>query len=489
MVLSLSVKATIVLPDLISDNMVLQQNIPIHIWGRATIGEKVTVSLLAQSKTAVTDVNGRWQLWLDPVTSKTVTKMTVSGTNSITVSNILIGEVWFASGQSNMEWDVSQSNNAEEEIANASYPEIRIFDATRSFSDTLKTEIKGRWVVCTPETIKNITAAGYFFARGIHKQLKVPIGLIEASWGATRCEAWTPAEVQKADSRLNFWQTKWNNYVLSLPTLKEEYKNKMAAWEKEVEEAKANGKSLPRRPEEPQSLNKTKPSVIYNGVVAPISNYTIRGVIWYQGENNAYQGEAFPYRYLFPTMIKSWRKAWNQGDFPFIFVQLSTLDKHPYWPVLRESQTEALKLPNTGMAVTYDIGDPTNAHYKNKQDVGRRLELIARKLVYGENIEASGPVFQQLKIQGNSIRIWFDHNKGLKPSTGSVLTGFEIAGKDGKLYPATALVEGETIVLTNPAVTKPLIARYAFKDAIVANLVNQSGLPALPFRTDIKDGL
>lgn len=481
--------AAIVLPALISDNMVMQQNAPVHIWGNAKPGEKVTVSILNQNRTTVADKEGKWQIWLQPMTSKSTVTMTVSGENSITVNNILIGEVWFAAGQSNMEWDVSQSNNAAEEIASANYPFIRIFDAVRSISDSAKTDIKGKWVVCSPETIKNITAAGYFFTRGIYNSLKVPVGLIEASWGATRCEAWSPQEVFKADPRLSFWQTKWTDYVKSFPGLQEAYQKKWAAWKGEADRAKAAGNPIPKEPEAPQLFNKTKPSSIYNGVVAPLTNYTIRGVIWYQGENNAYKDEAFSYRYLFPAMIQSWRAAWKQGDFPFIFAQLSTLRNHPYWPVLRESQAEALKLKNTGMAVTYDVGDSTNAHYHNKQAVGKRLELVARSLVYGDNVEASGTQFRQMTFEGKAIRVWFDHGKGLKSSSSNELTGFEIGGEDGKLYPAQAVIDGESIVLSSPQVKKPLIVRYAFKDAIVANLINETGLPAVPFRTDIKDGL
>ena len=485
----MSASATVVLPALLSDNMVLQQNVPVHIWGTASAGEKIVVSILGQTKQTITDQRGKWQLWLDPLSSRAAVKMVVSGTNSITINNILLGEVWFASGQSNMEWDVSQSANSEVEIANANYPDIRIFEAEKSISDTLRSEIRGKWVVCTPETIRKITAAGYFFSRGIHKHLKVPVGLIEASWGATRCEAWTPAEMLKSDPRLEYWERKWEGQVKGFAKVKEDYERKLESWAKEVKEAEAANTPPPAKPAEPQLLNKTKPSSIYNAVVAPISNYTIRGVIWYQGENNAYKSEAFAYRYLFPAMIQGWRNAWKQSDFPFIFAQLSTLNKHDYWPVLRESQTETLKLSNTGMAVTYDIGDSTDAHYKNKQEVGRRLELVARNLVYGENIESSGPLLRQITLEGSAIRVWFKHGKGLKASDGTVLTGFEIAGEDGHLYPARAVAEGETVLLSHPKVLNPVIARYAFKDAVVANLINSSGLPAVPFRTDIKNGL
>ncbi|MBC8052657.1 MAG: sialate O-acetylesterase [Sphingobacteriaceae bacterium] len=486
---SIEANATVVLPALISDNMVMQQNAPVHIWGGAAAGEKISITILGQTLATVADNNGRWDVWLKPMKSNTAVSMTVAGTNTIPVKNILIGEVWLASGQSNMEWDVSQSNNASKEIAAANYPQIRIFDAARSFSDTLKSEISGKWVICSHETVKNITAAGYFFARGLNKKLAQPIGLIEASWGATNCQSWTSIDAIRADPRLSYVENDWQKYLNTYPDRQKAYQTAMEIWKDAADKAKVTGTETPSQPRAPQRSTKDQPSVIFNAVIAPLSNYTIRGVIWYQGEANAYARVAYPYRYLFPAMISSWRDSWKQGDFPFIFVQLSTLNKHPYWPMLRESQFETLKLANTAMVVSYDVGDSTDAHYKNKQTVGYRLELAARKLVYGENIEASGPVFRQMTSEGNSVRIWFDHAKGLKTQGRAEIAGFEIAGGDGKRYPARAIIDGENIVLSHPEVHKPAVARYAFKDAPVANLVNSAGLPAVPFRTDVSESL
>ncbi len=485
----IQVEAKISLPSLLSDNMVLQQEKPVHIWGNADAGEKVTIKILNQSHITEADEDGKWQIWLYPLKAKKPVTMNISGTNTIEIKNILIGEVWFASGQSNMEWSVKKSNNSEEEIASANYPEIRFFDAKRSFKDTPQEDIEGKWVVCSPETVGEMTGSGYFFARGIHQQIKQPVGLIDASWGATRCEAWTPAESYDIDPRISYWQTSWDEYQRDFPEIYKSYEEKLKKWEEKKKEAEAADKEVPKKPREPKRKNKNEPSSIFNGVVAPISYYTIKGVIWYQGENNAYEKEAYIYRYLFPGMIEAWREQWNQGDFPFIYAQLSTLWKHPYWPVLRESQSEALKLKNTAMVATYDVGDSIDAHFKNKQAVGKRLELAARKLVYGEDIEASGPAFRQMTIEGDSLRIWFDHAKGLKASDGIKLTGFEIADKDSKLYPAEAVIDGETIILYNTNVHKPTIARYAFKDAVIGNLINGVGLPAFPFRTDVSDSL
>lgn len=482
----LPARSAITLPSLISDNMVLQQGVPIHIWGKANPGERVSVSILNQKWATITDNEGNWQVWLHPMKRNTHVTMTVSGENCCLVKNILIGEVWLAAGQSNMEWSVAKSNNSKTEIARADFPEIRFFDAQRSFSDTEKTNIAGKWVVCTPETVAEMSGAGYFFAKGIHQYLHSPVGLIDASWGATRCEAWTPAEAFQTDAKLNFWTTKWETYQRDYPQLKEEYQVKHESWKAKVEEAKRNGTDLPKEPTEPERKTKFEPSVIYNGVVAPLSKYTIKGVIWYQGENNAYKEEAYAYRFLFTTMIECWRRAWQQGDFPFVYAQLSTLRDHPYWPVLRESQAYALKLKNTAMVATYDIGDSTDAHFKNKQAVGKRLELAVRKLVYGDKIIASGPVFRQMTAEGDSLRIWFDYADGLKASNGKELVGFEIAGNDQKFYPALATITGNSILMYNEHVANPKHARYAFKDAAIGNLVSGCGLPTFPFRENIR---
>ena len=486
---TLTSHAKIYLPSLISNNMVIQQEQPVHIWGKAQAGEEVVVSILNQNQQTIADAEGNWQVWLHPLKASKEVTMTVTGKNTLTIKNILIGEVWFAAGQSNMEWSVRKSNNSEEEIANANFPEIRFFDAKRSFRDMPQEDIEGKWVLCTPKTVAEMTGGGYFFARGLHQHLNVPVGLIDASWGATRCEAWTPAESYDKDPRLGFWQDEWVKYQRDFPETYAKYEQKLAEWKVKVKKAKKAGLEIPKEPREPKLKNKNQPSSIYNGVVAPISHYTIKGVIWYQGENNAYQEQAFIYRYLFAEMINAWREQWNQGQFPFIYAQLSTLWKHPYWPVLRESQTEALKLYNTAMIATYDIGDSTDAHFKNKQDVGKRFLLAARKLVYHEDVVASGPLFRQMTIEGDKLRIWFDHAEGIQAIDGKELVGFEIADESGELLPAIATIDGQTLLLSNNQIQHPSVARYAFKDAIIGNLGNEEGLPAVPFRTDVKDEL
>lgn len=479
------VSATVVLPALISDNMVMQQDEPVHIWGNASPGEKVVVTILKQRIVVQADQRGKWETWLSPMKSKTPVDMTVTGTNSIVVKNILIGEVWIAAGQSNMEWDVSQSNNAAQEIKNATDPSIRLFVVKQTIIDSVQEDVVGSWQVCSSESVKNFSAVGYFFGRGLQQQLKTPIGIIESDWGGTNCQAWTPVAAIEADPRLNYIMTDWKKFSDSFPERRKAYDTALEQWQALSDDQKKNT-TLPR---EPLTLPKEKPGVLYNGMIAPLTFYTIRGVIWYQGEANAYERVAYPYRYLFPTLITAWREKWKQGDFPFLYVQLSTLFKHPYWPVLRESQTETLKFKNTAMAVSVDVGDSTNAHYKNKQIIGHRLELAARAVVYKEDIEFSGPMFRQATIEEDRMRIWFDHAKGLKTIDQAPVRGFIIAGSDGVFFPATAKIENETIVLSNSHVTKPMIVHYAFKDAPVVNLVNGDDLPACPFRTDSKDGL
>jgi len=481
-------KADIVLPALISDNMVMQQNVPVHIWGKASPGEVVNISIVKQNLKVKTDDKGKWQTWLAPMKSASSQSMTITGTNTLIVKNILIGEVWIATGQSNMEWNVARTINAEEEIKNANYNNIRLFEVKKGISDTALTDLEGKWEICSSKNIGEFSAVAYYFGRGLHKNLSIPMGLIEADWSATACEPWTPLAAIKADPRLQYAFSDWERAESRLTERKKIYEADLAKWKAEAEQQKSRGIAPVAAPQAPASP-KTKPGVLFNAMIAPLSAYTIRGAIWYQGEGNAYEKVSFPYRYLFADMIQSWRDTWKQGDFPFLFVQLSTLFKHPYWPVLRESQTEMLKLKNTGMAVSIDVGDSTDAHYHNKQEVGRRLELVARNLVYNQDIEFSGPIFRQITFENNKTRVWFEHAKGLKSADGKPLTGFVLAGEDGKAFPAEAKIDGETILLSSAQVPKPAIVRYAFKDAPVVNLVNDANLPAVPFRTDVKNGL
>jgi len=435
-------KATIILPPIIADHMVMQQNAPVKLWGNANAGEQVTISILQQ--TVVTHANslGKWMVWLQPLSSSIPIEMKISGSNNILIKDILLGDVWLASGQSNMEWKVKQSTNADKEIKAADYPKIRLFIVRRGFSDTALSTIQGKWELCSPATAGNFSAVAYFFGRDLFLHNHIPLGMIEADWGGTNCQAWTPLKAIEENPRCQYILDNWKKVIDQYPSALQKYQHLLANWKSEAVAKKTKGDSVPP-PRAPSGRgSKEAPGSIYNGTIAPIAGYTIKGVIWYQGEANAYQYVAYPYRYLFPTLITAWRKEWGQGNFPFLFVQLSSLSKHPYWPVLRESQSETLNLTNTAMAVSLDVGDSMNAHYKNKQVIGHRLYLAAIHLISNEQVEYSGPVYRQLTFEDKGLRVWFDHAKSLKTTDQAKISGFTIAGIDGNFITADAVIEG-----------------------------------------------
>jgi sialate O-acetylesterase len=445
--LTAALHAAVKLPALISDHMVLQAGVPVRIWGSSEPGEEVRVAFQGQSVAAKASDKGKWQVWFKPLASAGPLEMTI---NTATLHDILVGEVWLGSGQSNMEFGLANVNNHDDEIGHAGYPLIHIFRVKRAIADQPAEDVEGSWQVCGPQSIKSFSAVEYFFGRELHDSLHVPIGLIESDWGGTPAQAWTSRQTLESDPALKY------------------------VWE-EWERTKATGQE-PRYPSTPASL--------YNAMIAPLTPYTVRGVIWYQGESNASEAHAFRYRRLFAAMIQDWRGHWGEGDFPFLFVQLANFKSNDWWPVLRESQTDTLHLRNTGMAVAIDIGESRDIHPKNKQDVGHRLALAARHIVYGQQIEYSGPMYRQLTAEGNQIRLWFDHAAGLEAKGGGALSGFTIAGSDGSFVPADARIDGSTVVVSSAAVASPTSVRYAWADDPVCNLINHAGLPASPFRTD-----
>jgi sialate O-acetylesterase len=461
--LAVSLQAAVKLPALISDHMVLQAGVPVRIWGSSDPGSTVRIVFQGQDVYTRTAPNGKWAAWLKPLAAAGPLDMTISwgevvraieparvDLKQVTLHDILVGEVWLGSGQSNMEFNLSNANNHDDEIAHADYPLIHIFRVKRAIADQPADDVEGSWQVSSPQTIGRFSAVEYFFGRELHQSLHVPIGLIESDWGGTPAQAWTSRERLESDPALKY------------------------VWE-EWERAKSTGQE-PRYPSTPASL--------YNGMIAPLTPYTIRGVIWYQGEANATEAQAFRYRRLFTAMIQDWRSHWGEGDFPFLFVQLANFKSNEWWPILRESQTETLHLNNTGMAVAIDIGESRDIHPKNKQDVGHRLALAARHIVYGQQVEYSGPMYRQITAEGSQMRLWFDHAAGLEAKSGGALTGFTIAGADGAFVPADARIDSNTVVVSNPAVSNPISVRYAWADDPVCNLINHAGLPASPFRTD-----
>jgi sialate O-acetylesterase len=634
--------ADVRLPAIISDNMVLQQETKVRIWGNANPGEQVTVTFQNRSSRAIADKQGRWETLLSPLKAGGPFELTVKGNNLLTVKNVLVGEVWLCSGQSNMEWLLANTIGAAETIAQANYPEIRHFRVEHVTAASPQTDLQGHWVVTTPDDAGNFSAVAFFFGRELHQQLKVPVGLINSSWGGTPAEAWTSHEAMLSSPELKPILERYESSLNALPQAKEAYAQALAAWEEKnlyidqgnkgealgyadptfkaadwshmdlpqqfetagllidgavwfrrvlelppswagkdlvlnlppiddqdityfngtkvgsIGRETPNSYMVPRkyvvpgplvhagknliavrvfdsageggfsrggamsigpagasetevvslrgpwdykvelalepkhpdwgsRPEAVGVSNQNNPSVLYNAMIAPLVPFAIRGAIWYQGESNA--GRAYQYRTLFPIMIRDWRKAWG-NNFPFYFVQLANWHAHKAepdesdWAELREAQTMTLREPQTGMAVIIDIGDPDDIHPRNKLDVGRRLAAWALAGTYGRNVIPSGPLFDRYTIEGDKVRIHFKYATGLKTSDGGPVKGFAIAGEDRRFVWADARIDGDTVVVMSPKISKPVAVRYGWADNPVVNLYNQAGFPASPFRTD-----
>lgn len=484
---SILARADVVLPRLFSDNMVLQREMRVPVWGRADAGEKVTAELGGHISETMANAQGRWKLLLGPLDAGGPFILKVSGRNTIMINNVLVGEVWICSGQSNMAMEVENCLNAKEEIAAADHPMIRQFQVKRAKSlqpledvspaDKSGSDWLNTWEVCSPSTVRHFTGTGYFFALHLNKEFNIPVGLIHASWGGTTAEAWTPGDTLEHDAELSIILKNWPDYNNDEEWLTEEY----AGFLKEVEKARRDGA--------PEPLYFNQPSVLFNAIIAPLIPYGIRGITWYQGESNAYR--AYQYRHLFQTMITQWRKKWHQGDFPFLFVQLANYYFEPQvFPELREAQLMALSLSNTALAVAIDIGDSADIHPKNKQEIGRRLSLAARKLAYGENIISSGPVYKSMYIGSGHCTVSFDvTGDGLVCGPSGNLTGFTIAGNNRQFVSAHAKIEGNKVVVWNEKIADPVAVRYAWANHPGGcNLFNKSGpgeyLPASPFRTD-----
>ncbi len=472
---------------LFSEGMVLQQGKPIPVWGTADEGEMVHVSL-GDQRVATVARDGRWMVTLNPMKAGGPHTMIIEGKNDLVFENVLVGEVWIGSGQSNMQWTVANSNNAEQEIAQADCPNIRLFSVPRTVAGRPQKDVNAKWEVCTPQTVPNFSAVLYFFGRELHKNLNVPVGLIHTSWGGTPAESWTTRETLLGHEKLKGMVERWDKMIEDFDNQLDQYAEKMIEWEQNADQAEAEGRPVPAPPEFPRDPRNQpwRPAGLYNAMIAPLIPYAIQGAIWYQGESNA--SRAYQYRILFPAMIQDWRDHWGQGDFPFLFVQLANFiagEPEEPWAELREAQTMALSLPNTGMAVTIDIGNPTDIHPRNKQDVGYRLALAARKIAYGQEIVYSGPIYDSMTREDGRVRIRFQHvGSGLMAKNNEPLKGFTIADSGRKFVPAGARIEGDTVVVWSDEVKDPVAVRYGWKHNPDCNLYNKEGLPASPFRTD-----
>jgi sialate O-acetylesterase len=479
--------AEVRLPRILSSHMVLQRDRPIHLWGWAESGENVSATFKGVTQTATADKLGHWTIYLPPQPAGGPFQLAVKGNNTVNLDDILIGDVWFASGQSNMEMPLagfpgnSITKNSEEEIRNASQPNIRLLHVQRKTSDYPLPDYDQSWTSCTPETVKEFSAVAYFFGRELTQHEHVPIGLIDSTWGGTPAEAWTSLDGLSSDASLMpvfATRAQMMNDQAAFLAMK-------AAEEREDTAARKANRPLPKHPWHPDPAS-WAPSWLYNGMVAPAVEYPIKGVIWYQGESNSAVARAPLYARLFPTLISDWRAHWREGNFPFLFVQLANFKSgvNERWPIIREAQRRALSLVNTGMAVTIDVGDPDNIHPADKQSVGARLALAARALAYGENIEYSGPLFRQISLDKDGARVWFDHAVGLT-TKGGALSGFEIAGEDHQFKPATAAIDGESVLVTGSQVEAPRYVRYGWTSAPVLSLYNSAGLPASPFTSEV----
>lgn len=481
-----ALNAQVKLPALVSDNMVLQQNAKVNLWGWASPDEKINIQLgWHNAPVEVTaDSAGNWKVAVDtPQGSEKTYSITLNAANKIVLNNIFIGEVWICSGQSNMYFPVGKEEgtwktgvtNYEEEITNANYPNIRLFTVLTNASPKPLDDVTGRWAACSSNTIKTFSAVAYFFGRELYQNLKVPIGLISTSWGGTKAEAWTPQSVLENNTNfLSILEDDAKNEKLFQEKLETYYLNLR-------QEQSANNviKTALKKPK--KEANKTS-YVLYNAMLHPLINYTMKGVIWYQGESNS--GKAKMYQTLFPAMVKSWREDWKQGDFPFYYVQITPHKGQT--PEIREAQLLSLKnISNSGMAVTTDVGNATNIHPIDKQTVGYRLALIARAKTYGENnLIYSGPLYNHFKIKKNRIQLFFDYAESGLKKTSEGLKEFEIAGEDKIFYPAVAKIDGKTVVVSSEKVTKPVAVRFAWKAIPEPNFFNNENLPASPFRTD-----
>jgi sialate O-acetylesterase len=491
--------AQVRLPAAVGDNMVLQRDQPLPIWGWADPGETVTVTIAGQSATAAAGADGRWQVTLpklnasnDPVT------MSVEGSSGslTTVSGVLVGEVWFCTGPSNIYWPVSRCDYARQEIATANYPEIRFFTVERKADDEPQDDCSGQWVQCSPRTVGSVSGIGYFFSRRLHKELDVPIGVLQSFWGGSRIESWTSIEALEAEPELkpilDWWAASFAHFDSG--EAQAEYKGELKTWQEAAAKARAEGKRAPTklRPPDNPHLSRHRPACLYNGMVAPLVPYGIRGVISYQGLGNLVWA---PYaRVLLATMIRDWRSRWDQGPFPFGMVQPA-----PYpcdrWPksgpdayaLLREAQLLVLDaVPNAGVAPTMDIGDLEALHFTNKQAVGRRMVLWALATVYGREIPFSGPIYKSMTVEADEIRIHFRNTGGgLTTSDGRPPSHFTIAGPDKVFHPAMARIDGGTVLVQSNRVPNPVAVRFAFSDTAIPNLMNKEGLPASLFRTDV----
>jgi sialate O-acetylesterase len=450
----------VTLPAIFGDHMVLQSGLKVPIWGSAQPGATVTVKAAGQTKSAQADGRGAWRITLDPMPATTQPiEVSVTGDNAIVFKDVLVGEVWLCSGQSNMEFTLKRASTADAALKAADRPTMRLFTVAKVYKDQPQRDLGGKWEICSPQTVADFSAVGYFLGQALQQKLNVPVGLVDASWGGTRAEAWI--------DRATFDH-------LNLP------------YEPQWTEQWLHPKQNPNSKRPPKQRPYEAPAVIYNGMIAPIAGYALRGAAWYQGETNT----AYPanYRDVLTALIQNWRRAWNQGDFTFLIVQLPNFDSGTRdWPTLRAAQAQvAREQPNTGLAVTIDIGETKTIHPTNKQTVGERLARLAETIAYGQDVVDSGPTFKSFRVDGQKAVVRFDHVAGGLKTRGDAPKGFELAGADGKFTSAAAKIDGDTVIVSADSIASPRAIRYGWENDPTCTLYNDAGLPAAPFEARLK---
>ncbi len=473
--------AAVTLPAVFSSHMVIQRNLPAHVWGWAAAGETVSVTFRGETKTATTDELGEWSVFLSPGSAGGPFVLTVKGQTERTLEDVLVGDIWLASGQSNMEFEMRKSSTAATDLPKAGDSQLRLMIVKKKTAEYGQEDIEttAAWAASSPETAREFSAVAWYFAKDIEEHEHVPVGVIDATWGGTLAESWTRLAAIGEDAALApVFASRGHMEDRRVEALREE-----TLGPKMIADAKAKGLPEPKFPWNPPMVM-WAPGMLYNGMIAPLTPFPIKGVIWYQGESNSAIERASSYERLFKTLIEDLRAQWQIGDFPFLYVQIANFKSTPLevWAPIREAQRKALSLRNTGMAVTIDIGNPDDVHPTDKLTVGRRLALAGRAVAYGETVEFSGPMFRQATAEGSGLRVWFDHADGLQTRGGS-LTGFEIAGKDGIYAPAEGRIDGGTVVLSAPSVEKPIAVRYGWSNSPECHLYNRAGLPASPFQS------
>lgn len=481
-------QAEVELAKVFTDHMVLQRQMPIRIWGWAKAQEHLSASFRGETQEAVADDKGRWEVYFQPSEAGGPFTLEVSGTNKLHLDDILVGDIWIAAGQSNMEMPLSgwgpltPIKDSAKEIAAANHPTMRFLTVAETSStfplDDMQTSSK--WRVCTPEVAGSFSAVAYFFARGLIEREKVPVGIIVAAWGGTPIEAWTSIRALSAEPSLlptlAFSDVMNRRRSLDLRTI--------AAETAEDNALRAAGKEPPARKDRREVLS-WQPGALFNGMIAPLTPLAVKGVIWYQGESNTDHDRAPLYARALPAMISDWRREWREPNLPFLYVQISAFGLEPPspWSVVREAQRRTLQVAHTAMAVSADAGDLKNVHPADKQTVGHRLALAARAVAYGEPIEFSGPSVRFIASSNGTMRVWFDHADGLRATDDNV-AGFEVAGADRKFVSASARITGDSVVVSSASVEHPEYIRYAWIPASQMSLYNLAGLPASPFTSE-----